>query len=199
MMIKNMTTFVTRRYSRQGLWSLFLVCAFPLHFWTLLLLFRDISWLAERTNLWDAIGVAAYGMLFAFTESVLIFLVVAVLGLLTPKQWEDNRRITFLSLLILIISVWGMIGQLLFLWNVSLPAQAIQFLRSFSHPLRMLYTASLMIVAPTVLLSVYSFIRSDKAVPFMQNLVERLSVLTIFYLFFDVVGLIIVIIRNLAE
>jgi hypothetical protein len=198
MMIKNMTTFVTRRYSRPGLWSLFLVCAFPLHFWTLLLLFRDISWLAERTNLWDAIGVAAYGMLFAFTESVLIFLVVAVLGLLTPKQWEDNRRITFLSLLILIISVWGMIGQLLFLWNVSLPAPAIQFLRSSSHPLRMLYAASLMIVAPTVLLPVYSFIRSGKAVPFMQNLVERLSVLTIFYLFFDIVSLIIIIIRNLG-
>jgi hypothetical protein len=32
----------------------------------------------------------------------------------------------------------------------------------------------------------------------MQNLMQRLSVLTMFYLFFDVVGLIIVVIRNLG-
>jgi hypothetical protein len=91
-----------------------------------------------------------------------------------------------------------MIDQLLFLWNVSLPEQAIHFLRSSSHPLRILYAASLMVVIPTVLLPVYSFIRSDKAVPFMQNLVERLSVLTMFYLSFDLLGLIIVIIRNVG-
>lgn len=195
-MIKNMTTFTTGRYSRQGLWSLFLVCAFPLHFWTLILVFRDISWLTERTNAWDAIGVASYGMLFALTESVVIFLFVALLGLLTPKHWQIDRRIAFLTLLILIASIWGMISQLLFLWNISLPAQAVQFLRSSSHPLRILYVASLTIVTTTVLLPVYSFMRSDRAVPFMQNLAERLSVLTMFYLLFDLLGLIIVIIRN---
>ena len=197
-MIKNVATFITRRYSRQGLWSLFLVCAFPLHFWTLILVFRDISWLTERTNAWDAIGVASYAMIFAFTESVVIFLVLALLGLLTPKQWEHNRRIAFLGLLILITSGWGMIGQLLFLWNLFLPAQAIQFLRSSSHPLRILYAVCLTIVTPTVLVPVYSFIRSEKAVPFMQNLMERLSLLTMFYLFFDLLGLIIVVIRNLG-
>src|SRR5688500_1207600 len=196
-MIKNMATFTTRIYSRQGLWSLFLVCAFPLHFWTLILVFRDISWLTERTNAWDAIGVASYGMIFAFTESVVIFLIVALLGLLTPKHWETDRRIAFLALLILITSIWGMISQLLFLWNVSLPVQAIQFLRNSDHPLRILYAACLMVVTPTVLLPIYSFIRSKKAVTFMQNLMERLSLLTMFYLFFDLLALIIVIIRNI--
>jgi hypothetical protein len=86
---------------------------------------------------------------------------------------------------------------LLFLWNVSLPVQAIQLLRNSSHPLRILYVASLMIVTPTVLLPVYSFIRSDKSVTVMQNLMERLSLLTMFYLFFDLLALIIVIIRNI--
>jgi len=191
-------SFITRRYSRQGLWSLFLTCAFPLHFWTLILAFRDISWLSERTNAWDAIGVASYGMIFAFTESVVIFCVIVLLGFLTPKQWETDRRIAFLGFLILLTSIWGMIGQLLFLWNVLLPAQAIQFLRSSSHPLRILYAACLTVVTPTVLLPVYSFIRSEKAVSFMKNLMERLSLLTMFYLFFDLLGLIIVIIRNVG-
>jgi len=44
---------------------LFLISAFPLHVWTLLLAFRDFSWLTERTNLWDAIGVLSYGLIYA--------------------------------------------------------------------------------------------------------------------------------------
>lgn len=193
-----MLNFVTQRYSRRGLWSLFLICAFPLHFWTLILVFRDISWLTERTNVWDAIGVASYGMVFAFVESVMIFLVITLLGLLMPKQWGHNRRIALLAFLILITSIWGMIGQLLFLWNISLPAQAIQFLRNSSHPLRIIYAACLLVVTPTVLLPLYSFLKSNKAVAFMQNLMERLSLLTLFYLFFDLLGFVIVLIRNIS-
>ena len=75
-----MVAFFANRYSRQGLGSLFLTCAFPLHFWALLMAFRDISWVAERTNLWDAIGVLGYGLVFALVESILIFLVLALLG-----------------------------------------------------------------------------------------------------------------------
>jgi hypothetical protein len=161
------------------------------------MVFRDISWLTERTNLWDAIGVASYGMLFSFIESVVLFLVVVLLGLIIPKQWHSDRRITFLALLVLITSSWAMISQLLFLWNVSLPPLAIQFLRSSEHPLRILYAGSLAMVTITVLLLVYLFIRSKKSVAFMQNLMERVSLLTMFYLFFDLLGLVIVVIRNI--
>src|SRR5512134_2915468 len=143
-----MTAFITQRYSRQGLWSLFLICAFPLHFWTLILVFRDISWLTERTSAWDAIGAASYGMVFAFTESLVIFLVAVLLGFLTPKRWQIDKRVAFLSLLILITAIWGMIGQLLFLWNIFLPPQAIQFLRGSSHPLRIIYMICLLVVTP---------------------------------------------------
>jgi hypothetical protein len=189
--------FITQRYSKRGLWSLFLICAFPLHLWTLIFAFRDISWLTERTNLWDAIGVVSYGMIFAFIESVVIFLVLALLGLILPAQWYSDRRIAFLSLLILLTSVWGMISQLLLVWSVPLPIQAIQFLRSSNHPLRILYGACLAVVTPTILLPVYLFIKSKKSMAIMQDLMERLSLLATFYLFFDFVGLIIVIIRNI--
>jgi hypothetical protein len=162
------------------------------------MVFRDISWLTERTNLWDAIGVASYAMLFAFIESVLLFLVVVLVGLLIPEQWHSDRRIAFLALLILITSVWGMIGQLLFLWNISLPAAAILFLRDSDHPLRILYAGALTIVTATVLLLVLLFIKLKASVVFMQNIIERISLLTTFYLLFDVVGLVIVVLRNLT-
>src|SRR5512143_2388513 len=79
---------IARRYSRQGLWSLFLMCALPLHAWTLILAFRDLSWLTDRTNAWDAVGVLSYGLLFALVESVLLFGMVVLLGLIVPRRWE---------------------------------------------------------------------------------------------------------------
>jgi hypothetical protein len=189
--------FITHKYSRQGLQALFLTCAFPFHFWTLILVFRDISWLTERTNLWDAIGVASYGMIFAFIESALVFLIVVLAGFVIPK-WQADRRIAFLGLLILLTAVWGMISQLLFIWNVSLPVSAIQFLRNSGHALRIMYAVCLSVVSITVLLPIYFFIRSRKSVMVMQGLMDRLSLLTMLYLFFDVLGLVIVIIRNIS-
>jgi hypothetical protein len=189
--------FITQRYSRQGLIALFLTCAFPLHLWTLMMVFRDISWLAERTNLWDAIGVASYGMLFAFVESVLLFLIILLVGLVIPTQWHSDRRITFLALLILITSAWAMMSQLLFLWNLSLPLPAIQFLRGSQHPLRVLYAGSLVIVASTVLLLVFFFVKLKTSVAFMQNIMERISLITMLYLLLDFLGLVIVLIRNI--
>ena len=195
--MKNMISSIANRYTKQGLWSLFLMCVFPLHIWTLILAFRDMSWVIERTNVWDAIGVVSYGMIFAFVESLVVFVVVVLLGIVTPIEWESDKRIAFLCLLIIIMAIWGMIGQLLFLWNVSLPPSVMQFVARSAHPLRVLYAISLAIVVPTVLLPVYSFVRSKRAVLFMKNLMERLSILSLFYLFFDVIGLIVIIIRNI--
>jgi uncharacterized membrane protein len=157
-----------------------------------------MSWVIERTNVWDAIGVASYGMIFALVESIFIFVVIALLGFVTPKQWTGDRRIAFLSLLVIITALWGMISQLLFLWNISLPIPVLRFVAQSEHPLRLLYVIGLAIVLPTVLLPIYLFIRSNKSVRFMQELIERLSMLTMVYLFFDLAGLIIVIIRNLS-
>lgn len=190
--------FIKQRYSRRGLWSLFLLCAFPLHLWTLIMVFRDLSWVAERTNAWDAVGVASYGMIFAFAETVFVFLVIALLGLFTPASWSYERRIGFLSLLVLIISLWAIFSQLFFLWNMSLPNAVAQFLRSSGHALRFIYAGVLVVVIPTVLLPIYFYVRSNKAITVMQDLVDRFSSVASFYLFFDLLGLIIVIFRNIS-
>ena len=63
-----MAKLILGRYTRQGLWTLFLMCALPLHIWTLILAFRDLPWLTDRTNAWDAFGVMSYGLIFALVE-----------------------------------------------------------------------------------------------------------------------------------
>jgi len=128
----------------------------------------------------------------------MIFLVLVLIGIVIPLHWSSDRRVAFLGLLILLVSIWGIISQLLFLWNVFLPSGAIQFLRSSSHALRILYAASLAVVIPTILLPVYLFVRSKRSVAVMRDLMERFSLLTMLYLFFDAVGFVIVIIRNIS-
>ena len=190
--------WISRRYSRQGLWSLFLICAFPIHLWTLILVSRDMDWVIARTNVWDAIGVGSYGMIFALGESILLFVVVVLLGLLLPGHWQQERRVAFLSLLVIIVSLWAIFGQLRFLWNLSLPLSIQQILARSAHPFRLLYALYLAAVVPSVALPVYFFLRSATSVRWMQELTERLSVLTMFYLLFDAAGLLIVLVRNLA-
>lgn len=190
--------FIKQRYSARGLWSLFLICAFPLHLWTLIMVFRDLSWVAERTNAWDAVGLAAYGMIFALAETIFVFVIVAFLGFFTPGSWTQERRIGFLSLLVLILSLWAMFSQLYFLWNLSLPHAVLQFLRTSGHPFRFIYAGTFVIVFLTVLLPVYFFIKSNKGITIMQDLVERFASVATFYLVFDLLGLLIVVFRNVS-
>ena len=177
---------------------LFLTVAFPIHLWTIILIFRDFSWIAERTNAWDAVGVAAYGLVFAFVESLFAFVIVVLFGFILPMQWEENKRIAFLSLLVFIVAFWAILGQLHFLLGIGIPSAFTSFLISNGHPLRWLYAGLLAIVSLMVIVLVYLFIRSDSVYKSIYNFIERLAVLSAIYLVFDGIGLIIVIIRNLT-
>lgn len=189
---------ITSKYNQQGLWLLFLMCVFPQHLWTLIFAFRDISWLIARTNIWDAVGNTSYGMVYAFFESLFIFCVLALIGLITPSRWEVNRRVGFLTLLLFILSIWGMVSQLLYVWNIWLPLHLMQFIANTGRPLVMLYVLSLAIVVPTVVLPVYAFVRREKTLSSLLDFMDRLTTLSMLYLFFDVIGLIIVVIRNIS-
>lgn len=189
---------IFKRYSKSGLWLLFLTTAFPIHLWTIILFLRDFSWIAERTNAWDAVGVAAYGMVFAFIESVFVFIIVVLLGFLLPKQWDERKRLAFLSLLVFIVALWAILGQLFFMLGLSVPAPIIHFLSASSHPLRLLYAGLVSLVSLTLIVSAYLIIRSDRVWRSVYNLMDRLAVLSAIYLVFDGISLIIIIIRNLT-
>ena len=173
------------------------MCAFPLHLWALILIFRDVSWVAERTNLWDAIGVASYGLVFAFIESVLFFIAITLLGLVIPRTWQEDRRIALLSVLALMTTLWAIEGQAYFLWGSYVPEHVLRYIAYSEHPLRLLYAAALAIVVPTIIIPIYLVMKSDRFLNLVQGLTERLSLLTMFYLFFDLLGLIVIIVRNI--
>ena len=194
-----MATFnaTLRFYSRQGLWSLFLMSALPLHIWTFILTFNDFSWVTERTDSWDAVGVMAYGLIFALVESVVIFFAFAILGLLISKKWGEKRRIALLSILVTIVSLWAIAGHIYFFRESSMPPQVIAFFVGFDHPLRVLYSVTLLIVVPTILIPTYFVLASDKFFRFVEASIERLSTLMILYLVVDIAAGVILLIRNI--
>ena len=196
--LNNLIHSITSKYNKQGLWLLFLMCVFPQHLWTLIFAFRDISWLIARTNIWDAIGNTSYGMVFAFFESLIIFGVLILVGLITPSRWEVNRRVAFLTLLLFVTSIWGMVSQLLYVWNIWLPIPMMQFIADTGRPLVMLYVLSLAIVVPTISLPMVIFVRREKPLASMLDFMDRLTTLSMLYLFLDVIGLVIVVIRNIS-
>jgi len=191
-----MNTF-TKFYSRQGLWSLFLMCSLPIHIWTIIFALRDFSWISERTNSGDAIGVISYGLLFAVLESIGYFIVFALAGILVSTKWDKKKRIALLSTLAVILALWGMTSQLFFLWQVPISDTLINVLIQTGRPLFSLYAITLLLVSITVVIPTWRILVSDKTHHMVLEGIDRLSTLMAFYLVFDVIAIIIIIIRNL--
>ena len=173
------------------------MCSLPLHVWAFILAFMDFPWVAERTNTWDALGVISYGLIFALIESVIVFWVTAIAGLLISTKWEEPRRVALLSALVLVLSGWAMYDQAHFMWGLSFPAGVLQYAAHSEHPVRVLYLFLLGPILLTVLTPVVLILQRDRAFTFAQGLIERFSFLAAFYLFFDAAGLVIVVIRNI--
>jgi len=135
-------------------------------------------------------------LLFAFIESIAVFLVVSLLGFFISTKWKEKRRNALLGILVLITSLWAILSYLYFLVPFSISGETIIFLANLAHPLRFIYEFSLVVVTPTIIVPTYFVLRSENFLRGVRGFFERLSLLTLFYLFFDFVGLIIVIIRN---
>jgi len=160
------------------------------------LFFRDFAWISERTNSWDAFGVGAYGLLIALLESAAITIFAIISGFLISKKWSENNRVSFLGILVLISSLWAIIGQLFFMMEVSVPIGWLQAIARYSHPLWILYGLCIIVIGASVLLPTYFITREGKFSTSVYKIIDSLSSLTILYLFLDLIGIIIIIIRN---
>jgi len=185
------------RYTFASLLQLFLVCAFPIHIWAILMAFRDFSWVAERTRTWDGIGLLAYALIYSLMETVGIFLVVLLVGLFTPKRWEANRRVAFLGCLFLVVAVWGILGQLYSYFGEPVPEPVFHFLVRSGHPVRVMWGVLLPLVALSVGLPAIAIAGRDKVMDGVIGFFERISILSSFYMVLDVASIIIILIRSM--
>jgi hypothetical protein len=182
-------------YSKQNVWTLFLVSGFPLHVWALILFFWDFSWIAERSGTWDAISVGAYALVIAFVESLFVLLVSLVLGFLISKVWSSKTRTSTMSLIILLISIWAIVGQLYYIRTPNLE-WLVWTLASQSRPLFLLYLGLGGIVSISVVIPIWFALSSEKFCRVLDALIERVSLLMMLYLVLDLISIVAVAWRN---
>lgn len=176
---------------------LFLICALPLHIWTLFLGFRDFDWVTARTNSWDAVGVISYGLIFTFFESLIIFVMATLLGFLLSRKWDEAKRITLLGAMVIILSLWSILNQIYFIRNMQLSESLSVFYISTGRPLVALYLTALLLVSISIAVPTYAILAFEKVEKAIWEGFDRFSTLMILYLVFDIAALTIIVIRNL--
>lgn len=186
-----------QKFDRGDWFRLFLVCAFPLHLWTILMVFRDVNWVAERTTSWDAIGFSGYALFYTLIESFLLFGFIAVLNLLIPKTWTRTLRFVILSLLSFALAGWSIMEQLILivLWGrLRQLARTLTFLATtpWSAQAIVAILVAISVTVPLLLLR-----KNKKLQQGFYSILERLTLLSGLYLFLDTVGIVIIILRNI--
>lgn len=182
------------RFSKKLLWRFFLVVVFPINFWALIIWFYEFDNMAQRTNTWDAIGEGGYFLSYTLFESVVIFLVLSLLLLLFPKKWDEDTIFSGAGSVYLVLAAWFILEQARFLefwpegnWLIA----RLQIASLHTTTGRILVVVFLLSLIAPVFLSV----RYKKVRPALSAFLERIGLLSILYLFLDVVGFIIVLIR----
>jgi hypothetical protein len=96
-----------------------------------------------------------------------------------------------------VLAVWSIFFQYANLneWNLS--AGMLTMIAGSGHPLRNLYILTTLTVIPSVIVPAALVLFSEKFFQFWLDLQDRLSLLTMAYLFFDALALCVVIVRNL--
>ncbi len=191
--------FQRGKYTFSSFFQLFLICVFPIHIWAILTALSDFSWVAERTKVWDAVGLISYALIYALMETIAVFTVICILGLFTPKRWEVERRALLLGTLFLVTSTWAILGQLYSFWGGTLPESLLDLLVRTGHPIRIVWGVVLPLIFLSAAIPSIAVVTRDRVKDVIASVFERISVLSAFYLLLDIVGIIIIFIRSITE
>ncbi len=179
---------------------LFLSIAFPFHTWTIYQVFNDVEWVMARTNPGDVLGYASYSLAFALYESGVIFGAAWLLGSIAPPSWKEETLAVELNWLVWVTALWAGISQFLAVGQETINCQLLGVLFSGGHPLRDAYLLAALLVAlviASVAAPVLRIMLSNKARQRWIAVLERVSLLSYLYLFLDLIGILVILFRNL--
>jgi hypothetical protein len=194
---------MNNKISLKDLWQLLLIISFPIQVWSIIQIFNNFEWIANRTYFSDALGYGAYALTFALLDSSITTLPICLIYLPLIYSQGKNKARTIIMSVYFIITGWFIYYKSNmtesqdreFVWN---------FIREFGdkYNLRLRYETGLfflfaLFIAFTIILPVILIIKFEKAEKFVQNLFERIELLAYVFIFFDLIGVLTVIIRNL--
>jgi hypothetical protein len=187
----------SEKFNRGDLLKLFLIVALPLHVWTIFMALRDVGWVAEGRTINGAVGFSAYVLTYTLVESLILFCGILLVGLLISKKWSKDQRLVSLGLVAMVLATWSIIEQIILVLLLDKMIAALAGFTWLGSSPWIGYTILAAIITLSFALPVYLVLRSEKFSKAAMSIFDRLILLSGFYLFFDVVAIIILIVRNL--
>jgi hypothetical protein len=182
-----MEIFKRRGIKRDDIFLVYSACAFTVFAWSVVAMFYQLPALLLRYNLVEIFGVVAYNLAFALFESVLYFLVIfsilLVFALILPKKFLGEHFGTIGSILAILLAVIMMYIQL-------------DYARIFSlTPRRALFALGVLILG--FILSYVMTVFVPRFESISRSILQRISILSVIYSFLGILGILIIIVRNI--
>ena len=171
--------FVTRRQ----LWLLFAVAVFTTHVWGIINILREYPAWVLRMNLWEMIGTISVAMLYSLLDALLPLMGILLLAFILPRRFFRAKLIPWGAALVLIGSIWMAVFHL----NPDWFAQRNFFILS-------VWALTFLAAMAGAYWLIYRWPAVEKG---MRSFVERLTTLSVLYIFIDFVSIIVIVIRNI--
>jgi hypothetical protein len=167
---------------RQEMVLVFIGCVFIIHVWAIVNLFYTVpAWLL-RMNMGQLVGSSAYVLSFALMESILVWGFLLLLTLMLPNALLRKQFVAQSIGLVLVSAFFSIVLHFNYAFLVT---------RRIFIPI---LVACFIALALVVLYWTGRSERFDRAI---RATLERLSVLSGIYLFFDAIAVLIVLARNI--
>ena len=190
-----MTDKSNSRFTFSYFWKIFLLVAFPIHVWDLLLILKDFQFVTERTEMWDGFGYAGYALLLALIESAIFAVIVWALSLLLPRKWSQIRSFTVIGSIYLVLGGASMVDQAANAFNeVRISRMYLYGLENFPTQTYALIAGAIVLAWAALLLLI---LKTKKGEGILNDLYERFILLSYLYLLLDIAGIVLVVIRNI--
>ena len=182
------------RLSFGYFWNVFLLAAFPIHVWNLLMIFKDLEFVTERSDSWGAIGYAGYSLMVALAESLMAAVLLWAISLLLPRKWTQQRTLASLFSVYFVLAGASAVDMAANAFNeYRISKQYLYGLEHFTTLTYALIAGAMLLVIAALLLVIFKTKKGESGI---AEFFSRLTMLSYLYLVLDAAGIVIVIIRN---
>jgi hypothetical protein len=177
--------FKSKRLSAGDLSLSFGAIAFPVHVWAIINILAIFPAWVLRLSIWELAGAIGYALLDALLESCIVWIALVALSLILPRTWLASKFLALSSALAWLLAAWAALVQ----FNYD---SILQWGPEQTFP-------GLALVAFSFGLVCWVVQRYVRVEGWIKRLTRGLAVLTYVYMTFDLLGLAVVILRNLLK
>jgi len=167
------------RLTSQKIITIAAIVTIPLQFWSFYSLFEDFSAWTPIFDAWDLLGAWSYTFLFVIAEVIIVTGYLLLLNLIVPKRLARGAYVQISFVIVL---------------EITITALLIHFNSAYFRSVEEIFWG---LIAVSVLTTGLIGFLPQKFLGFISNIADRFVTLAMFFWFFDIIALIIVVIRNI--